>query len=75
MIWRLNELSQNNQLRIFQVIMFLKTINGGNDPETETDVEIRDMLKTKREWRFFRKDLFRQVNRIRKKFGLPLLGA
>lgn len=74
-MFRLKELSENQQLRVFQVMLFLKTADGSKNPEKETEAELRDLLKTKREWRRLRKDLFHGVNRIRRKMGLRALGS
>ena len=69
------ELSGNNRLRIFQVSVFIKAALGVIDPEKETETDLRDIVKTPKEWRRFRKDLFHRANRIRGKLGLARLGA
>ena len=75
MIKKIVELSQNNQLRIFETSSFLKLACGSSTSENQVWDELRVMLKTPKEWRRYRKGLFNRVNVIREKMGLKRLGV
>ncbi|MCR4307131.1 MAG: hypothetical protein NUV80_01065 [Candidatus Berkelbacteria bacterium] len=75
MIRGFDELSDNNQLRILEISVFLKIASGNISPETSVASELVQLSKTPQEWRKFRKDLFEKANEIREKMGLRRLGA
>ena len=70
-----DELSANNQLRIFEVSVFLRVAKGSVNPYKEAETELSQLEKTPQEWRRFRGDLFEKANAVRERLGLGRLGA
>lgn len=75
MIRGFDEISDNSQMRIYEVTQFLAIASGKEARREKIWGNLMELLKTPAEWRRYRKDLFEKANKIREKMGLKRLGS